>query len=128
MWTRFGEIWVIRPSNFYLYSVLDKAIKYTGPNKLYMIYLRSMIYVKSIHNVVKEKIDTLSLSVDINIISDDSFKYSINNLITKLTKLDLLENIDNDGVKYISEIYLMIFNLMDYYKIQMNEDIKKGIM
>lgn len=115
-----------KPSNSYLYSVLDEAIKYSGPNKLYMIYLRDMLYVKSIHNVVKEKIDTLSLSVDINKTTDDSFEYSTNNLVSELNKLDLLEPINVDIVKYISEIYLMIFNLMDYYKACMNKGIKKG--
>jgi hypothetical protein len=41
--------------------------------------------------------------------------------------MDLLEHINTDIVKYISEIYLMIFNMMDYYKARMNKDIKKGI-
>ena len=115
-----------KPSNTYLYSVLDKAIKCSGPNKLYMIYLRDMLYVKSIHNVVKEKIDILSLSVDMNKTTDDSFEYSINNLVSELNKLDLLDPINIDIVKYISEIYLMIFNLMDYYKARINKGIKKG--
>lgn len=116
-----------KPTNSYLYSVLDKAIKYSGLNKLYMIYLRDMLYVKSIHNVVKEKIDALSLSVDMNKTTDDSFEYSINNLVSELNKMDLLEPINTDIVKYISEIYLMISNLMDYYKACMNKYIKKGI-
>lgn len=115
-----------KPTNSYLYSVLDKAIKYSGLNKLYMIYLRDMLYVKSIHNVVKEKIDALSLSVDMNKTTDDSFEYSVNNLVSELNKMDLLEPINIDIVKYISEIYLMIFNLMDYHKARMTKYIKKG--
>ena len=115
-----------KSTNSYLYSILDKAIKYSGLNKLYMIYLRDMLYVKSIHNVVKEKIDALSLSVDMNKTTDDSFEYSINNLVSELNKMDLLEPINTDIVKYISEIYLMIFSLMDYHKACMNKYIKKG--
>lgn len=117
----------IKPSNSYLYSRFDKVIKCSGLNKLYMIYLRDMLYVKSIHNVVKEKIDALSLPVDMNKTTDDNFEYSTNNLVSELNKTDLLEPINTDIVKYISEIYLMIFNLMDYYKARMNKDIKKGI-
>lgn len=122
-----GESRFIRPTNSYLYSVLDKAIKYNDPNKLYMIYLRDIMYVKSIHNIIKEKINALSLSMDMNKTTDDSFKYSTNNLVSELNKMDLSEPINIDIVKYISEIYLMIFNLMDYYKVCMNEDIKKGL-
>lgn len=86
-----------------------------------------MLYVKSIHNVVKEKIDALSLHVDMSRTTDDSFEYSINNLVSELNKMDLLEPINTDIVKYISEIYVMIFSLMDYHKARMNKYIKKGI-
>lgn len=105
----------ITSSHFYLYSMLGKAIKCNGPNELYMIYLRDTLYVKSIHNVVTETIDNLSISVDMTKTSNDTFKYSTNNIISELKKMDLLDPIDVDRVKYISEIYLMIFNLMDYH-------------
>lgn len=95
-----------KPTNSYLYSILDKAIKYSGLNKLYMIYLRDMLYVKSIHNVVKEKIDALSLHVDMSKTTDDSFEYSINNLVSELNKMDLLEPINTDIVKYIYQRYI----------------------
>lgn len=104
----------IQPSHFYLYSLLGKAIKCNRLNQLYMIYLRDTIYVKSLHNVVKESIDKLSLSVDMSKTSDDAFEYSINNIISELKKMDLLDPIDVDRVKYISEIYLMIFRLLAY--------------
>jgi hypothetical protein len=97
-----------KPTNSYLYSVLDKAIKCNRLNQLYMIYLRDTIYVKSLHNVVKENIDKLSISVDMNRSNDDSFEYSINNIISELKKMDLLEAIDVNRVIYISEIYLMV--------------------
>lgn len=112
----------IEPSNFYMYSVLGKAIKCNGLNQLYMIYLRDTIYVKSLHNVIKQSIDKLSISVDMGRSNDDSFEYSINNIISELKKMDLLEPIDVDRVKYISEIYLMIFNLMDYHSKCMKDD------
>lgn len=113
---------LIEPSNFYMYSILGKAIKCNGLNQLYMIYLRDTIYVKSLHNVIKQSIDKLSISVDMGRSNDDSFEYSINNIISELKKMDLLEPIDVDRVKYISEIYLMIFNLMDYYSECMKDD------
>ena len=112
----------IEPSNFYMYSVLGKAIKCNGLNQLYMIYLRDTIYVKSLHNMIKQSIDKLSISVDMGRSNDDSFEYSINNIISELKKMDLLEPIDVDRVKYISEIYLIIFNLMDYYSKCMKDD------
>ena len=84
-------------------------------NRLYMIYLRDTIYVKSLHNVVKESIDRLTISMDMTKASDDAFEYSTNNIISELKKMDLLEPIDVDRVEYISEIYLMIFSLMDYH-------------
>lgn len=111
-----------KPTNSYLYSVLDKAIKYSGLNKLYMIYLRDMLYVKSIHNVVKEKIDALSLSVDMTKAIDDAFEYSTNNIISELKKMDLLDPIDVDRVKYISDIYLMIFRLLAYHSEFIKDD------
>lgn len=116
-----------KPTNSYLYSVLDKAIKYSGLNKLYMIYLRDMLYVKSIHNVVKEKIDALSLSVDMNKTTDDVFEYSINNIISELKKMDLLDPIDVDRVKYISEIYLMIFRLLAYHSEFIEDDKEEKV-
>lgn len=116
-----------KPTNSYLYSVLDKAIKYSGLNKLYMIYLRDTIYVKSLHNVVKENIDKLSISVDMNRSNDDSFEYSINNIISELKKMDLLEAIDVDRVRYISEIYLMIFSLMGYYSEFIKDDKEEKV-
>lgn len=39
--------------------------------------------------------------------------------------MDLLEPIDVDRVKYISEIYLMIFNLMGYYSKFIKDDIEE---
>lgn len=112
----------IEPSHFYMCSVLVKAIKCNRLNRLYMIYLRDTIYVKSLHNVVKENIDKLSISVDMNRSNDDSFEYSINNIISELKKMDLLEAIDVDRVRYISEIYLMIFSLMGYYSEFIKDD------
>lgn len=112
----------IEPSNFYMYSVLGKAIKCNGLNRLYMIYLRDTIYVKSLHNVVKEIIDKLSISVDMTKVSDDTFEYSINNIISELKKIDLLDPIDVDKVKYISEIYLMIIRLMAYHSEFIKDD------
>lgn len=112
----------IEPSHFYMCSVLVKAIKCNRLNRLYMIYLRDTIYVKSLHNVVKENIDKLSISVDTNRSNDDSFEYSINNIISELKKMDLLEAIDVDRVRYISEIYLMIFSLMGYYSEFIKDD------
>lgn len=105
----------IQPSHFYLYSLLGKAIMSNRLNRLYMIYLRDTIYVKSLHNVVKESIDKLSISVDMTKTSNDAFEYSINNIISELKKMDLLDPIDVDRVKYISEIYLMIIRLLAYH-------------
>lgn len=102
-------------SNLYFYTVLSKAIEYRDINQLYMIYLRDTIYVKSLHNVIKERINELSIFVDMSKSNDDNFGYSTNNIISELEKMDLLEHIDIDRVKYISEIYVMIFGLMDYY-------------
>nr|DAK52869.1 MAG TPA: hypothetical protein [Caudoviricetes sp.] len=112
----------IEPSPFYMCSVLFKAIKCNRLNRLYMIYLRDTIYVKSLHNVVKESIDKLSISVDMTKTSDDAFEYSINNIISELKKMDLLDPIDVDIVKYISEIYLMIFDLMKYHSKFIKDD------
>ena len=92
-----------------------------------MIYLRDTIYVKSLHNVVKENIDKLSISVDMNRSNDDSFEYSINNIISELKKMDLLEAIDVNRVIYISEIYLMIFSLMGYYSEFIKDDKEEKI-
>lgn len=117
----------IEPSHFYMYSVLVKAIKCNRLNQLYMIYLRDTIYVKSLHNVVKENIDKLSISVDMNRSNDDSFEYSINNIISELKKMDLLEAIDVDRVRYISEIYLMIFSLMGYYSEFIKDDKEEKV-
>ena len=113
----------IEPSNFYMYSVLGKAIKCNGLNQLYMIYLRDTIYAKSIHNMINQSIDKLSISVDMTKVSDDAFEYSTNNIISELKKMDLLDPIDVDKVKYISEIYLMIFSLMGYYSKFIKDDI-----
>lgn len=113
---------LIEPSNFYMYPVLGKAIKCNGLNQLYMIYLRDTIYVKSLHDVIKQRIDKLSISVDMGRSSDDSFEYNINNIISELKKMDLLEPIDVDKVKYISEVYLMIFSLIGYYSKCMKYD------
>lgn len=118
---------LIEPSNFYMYSVLGKAIKCNGLNQLYMIYLRDTIYVKSLHNVIKQSIDKLSISVDMGRSSDDSFEYSINNIISELKKMDLLEPIDVDRVKYISEIYLMIFRLMAYHSEFIKDDKEEKV-
>lgn len=117
----------IEPSHFYMCSVLVKAIKCNRLNRLYMIYLRDTIYVKSLHNVVKENIDKLSISVDMNRSNDDSFGYSINNIISELKKMDLLEAIDVDRVRYISEIYLMIFSLMGYYSEFIKDDKEEKV-
>lgn len=117
----------IEPSHFYIYSILGKAIKCNRLNRLYMIYLRDTIYVKSLHNVVKENIDKLSISVDMNRSNDDSFEYSINNIISELKKMDLLEAIDVDRVRYISEIYLMIFSLMGYYSEFIKDDKEEKV-
>ena len=117
----------IEPSHFYMCSVLVKAIKCNRLNQLYMIYLRDTIYVKSLHNVVKENIDKLSISVDMNRSNDDSFEYSINNIISELKKMDLLEAIDVDRVRYISEIYLMIFSLMGYYSEFIKDDKEEKV-
>ena len=105
----------IEPSHFYMCSVLVKAIKCNRLNRLYMIYLRDTIYVKSLHNVVKENIDKLSISVDMN------------NIISELKKMDLLEAIDVDRVRYISEIYLMIFSLMGYYSEFIKDDKEEKV-
>ena len=51
-----------------------------------MIYLRDTIYVKSLHDVIKQRIDKLSISVDMGRSSDDSFEYNINNIISELKK------------------------------------------
>lgn len=115
----------IEPSNFYMYSVLGKAIKCNGLNQLYMIYLRDTIYAKSIHNMINQSIDKLSISVDMTKVSDDAFEYSTNNIISELKKMDLLDPIDVDKVKYISEIYLMIFSLMGYYSKFIKDDIEE---
>lgn len=112
----------MQPSHFYLYSLLGKAIMCNRLNRLYMIYLRDTIYVKSLHNVVKESIDKLSISVDMTKTSDDVFEYSINNIISELKKMDLLDPIDVDRVKYISEIYLMIFRLLAYHSEFIEDD------
>lgn len=112
----------IEPSHFYMCSVLVKAIKCNRLNRLYMIYLRDTIYVKSLHNVVKENIDKLSISVDMTKVGDDTFEYSINNIISELKKMDLLDPIDVDRVKYISEIYLMIIRLMAYHSEFIKDD------
>ena len=105
----------IEPSNRYMYTVLGTAINCNALNQLYMIYLRDTIYAKSIHNMIKQSIDKLSISVDMTKVSDDAFEYSINNIISELKKMDLLDPIDVDRVKYISEIYLMIFRLLVYH-------------
>lgn len=115
----------IELSNFYMYSVLGKAIKCNGLNQLYMIYLRDTIYAKSIHNMINQSIDKLSISVDMTKVSDDAFEYSTNNIISELKKMDLLDPIDVDKVKYISEIYLMIFSLMGYYSKFIKDDIEE---
>lgn len=112
----------IEPSHFYLYSLLGKAIMCSRLNRLYMIYLRDTMYVKSLHNVVKESIDKLSISVDMTKVSDDTFEYSINNIISERKKMDLLDPIDIDRVKYISEIYLMIFRLLAYHSEFIEDD------
>lgn len=121
----------IQPSHFYLYSLLGKAIKCNRLNRLYMIYLRDTIYVKSLHNVVKESINKLSISVDMTKVGDDTFEFSTNNIISELKKMDLLDPIDIDKVKYISEIYVMIFRLMAYHSefiIDDKEDKVKWII
>ena len=112
----------IQLSHFYLYSLLGKAIMCNRLNRLYMIYLRDTMYVKSLHNVVKESIDKLSISVDMTKASDDAFEYSTNNIISELKKMDLLDPIDVDRVEYISEIYLMIFSLVDYHSEFIEDD------
>ena len=112
----------IEPSHFYMCSVLVKAIKCNRLNRLYMIYLRDTIYVKSLHNAVKESIDKLSISVDMTKVGDDAFEFSTNNIISELKKMDLLEPIDVDRVKYISEIYLMIFRLLAYHSEFIEDD------
>lgn len=117
----------IEPSYFYMCSVLVKAIKCNRLNRLYMIYLRDTMYVKSLHNVVKESIDKLSISVDMTKTSDDVFEYSTNNIISELKKMDLLEPIDVDRVEYISEIYLMIFSLMGYYSEFIKDDKEEKV-
>jgi len=117
----------IEPSNHYMYMILGKAIKCNGLDQLYMIYLRDTIYTKSIHNMVEQSIDKLSISVDMNRSNDDSFEYSTNNIISELKKMDLLEAIDVDRVRYISEIYLMIFSLMGYYGELIKDDKEEKV-
>nr|DAR65107.1 MAG TPA: hypothetical protein [Caudoviricetes sp.] len=112
----------IKPSNSYSYSMLDNSIRYDSMGKLCMVYLRDEYYIKSVHNIVKDVVISLSISSDINKTMDDSFEYSINNLSLELEKLDLDKPIDAVKVKYISEIYVMIFDLIDYYI----NDFKKG--
>ena len=85
------------------------------------------MYVKSLHNVVKESIDKLSISVDMTKTSDDVFEYSINNIISELRKMDLLDPIDVDRVKYIFEIYLMIFDLMKYHSEFIKDDKEEKV-
>lgn len=118
----------IGPTNCYLYHVLQKAVGYDGFDKLYMIYMRGMIYVKSIHNIVRDTITKLSISISIDKVNDSSFEYNINNIISEINKLNLSEPINTDIIKYISEIYVMIFDLMDYYKTVMEYDKKKGLI
>lgn len=115
----------IEPSNRYMYTVLGTAINCNGLNQLYMIYLRDTIYAKSIHNMIKQSIDKLSISVDMTKVSDDAFEYSTDNIISELKKMDLLDPIDVDKVKYISEIYLMIFSLMGYYSKFIKDDMEE---
>lgn len=112
----------IEPSNRYMYTVLGTAINCNGLNQLYMIYLRDTVYTKSIHTMIKQSIDKLSISVDMTKVSDDAFEYSTNNIISELKKMDLLDPIDVDRVKYISEIYLMIFDLMKYHSKFIKDD------
>ena len=85
-------------------------------NKLSMIYLRDTFYIESVYRVVKDTVDGLSISLITDGIDDDGFEYSVNNLISELGKLDLQEPVDINKVRYISEIYLMIFVLLEYYK------------
>ena len=118
----------IGPTNCYLYHVLQKVVGYDGFDKLYMIYMRGMIYVKSIHNIVRDTITKLSISISIDKVTDSSFEYNINNIISEINKLNLSEPINTDIIKYISEIYVMIFDLMDYYKTLMEYDKKKGLI
>lgn len=118
----------IGPTNCYLYHVLQKAVGYDGFDKLYMIYMRGMIYVKSIHNIVRDAITKLSISISIDKVNDSSFEYNINNIISEINKLNLSEPINTDIIKYISKIYVMIFDLMDYYKTLMEYDKKKGLI
>ena len=118
----------IGATNCYLYHVLQKAVGYDGFDKLYMIYMRGMIYVKSIHNIVRDTITKLSISISIDKVNDSSFEYNINNIISEINKLNLSEPINTDIIKYISEIYVMIFDLMDYYKTLMEYDKKKGLI
>lgn len=106
----------IDPANRFISTFLNRCIKYTGMNKLSMIYLRDTFYIESVYKVVKDTVDGLSISLITDGIDDDGFEYSVNNLISELGKLDLQEPVDINKVRYISEIYLMIFVLLEYYK------------
>ena len=106
----------IHPANRYICSLLNRCINRNGMNKLSMVYLRDIVYIESLYKAVKDAVDGLSISIDISKIDDDYFEYNVSNLISELEKLNLQEPVDINKIKYISEIYLMIFNLMDYYK------------
>ena len=103
------------PRDKYLYSLLEGAIEYTGNDSFSMIYLRDLYYIKSVHTVVEDTVDDLFIDIDLTKI-DDNFEYSTNNLRLVLEKLDITEPLDNNKIKYISEIYFMIFKIMDCYK------------
>jgi len=106
----------IHPANRFISTFLNRCINYTGMNKLSMIYLRDTFYIESVYKAVKDTVDGLSISLISDGIDDDGFEYSVNNLISELGKLDLQEPVDINKVRYISEIYLMIFVLLEYYK------------
>lgn len=106
----------IHPANRFISTFLNRCINYTGMNKLSMIYLRDTFYIESVYKAVKDTVDGLSISLITDGIDDDGFEYSVNNLISELGKLDLQEPVDINKVRYISEIYLMIFVLLEYYK------------
>ena len=96
-------------------KVLGNALS-ASVHGIHDMYNRDTFYIESVYKVVKDTVDGLSISLITDGIDDDSFEYSVNNLISELGKLDLQEPVDINKVRYISEIYLMIFVLLEYYK------------